>query len=112
MDKFFTHTPPPPVPMDLKFLQAWICFMIVFFSEYKKKSIEDFGLTEQEKSMYAVWRFPVSNYHINMFMRLNDDRYLLADDYDDAVFKMTNGSRKGRNYYAFFSKLSTSRGSG
>ena len=57
--------------------------------------------------MYAVWNFPVSNFHINMFMKLNEDRYIVIDhhDYDDAVFRMENGTKKGRNYFAFFSKL-------
>ena len=75
------------------------------FSEYKKISILDQKLTEKQRSMYAVWNFPVDNFHTKMFERLKDGKYILAEDYDDAVFRMVNGTRKERNYYAFFSKF-------
>ena len=55
--------------------------------------------------MYAVWNFPVDNFHVKMYDGLIDGKFILPDDYDDAVFKMVNGTRKARSYYAFFSKI-------
>ena len=75
------------------------------FREYKKLSILDFDRTEKQKSMYAVWNFPVDNFHTKMYDKLTEGRYILPDDYADAVFKMVNGTRKERNYFAFFSKI-------
>ena len=55
--------------------------------------------------MYATWDFPVENFHTKFYEKLQSGKYILADDYEDAVFKMVNGTRKARDYYAFFSKI-------
>ena len=77
----------------------------VVFREHKKIAIHDNKLTEKQRSMYATWDFPVENFHTKFYEKLQSGKYILADDYEDAVFKMVNGTRKGRNYYAFFSKI-------
>ena len=75
------------------------------FSAYKQLSILDNNLTEKQRSMYAVWDFPVDNFHTKQFPKYEEGKYILPDDYTDAVFKMVNGTRKQRDYYAFFSKI-------
>ena len=65
-------------------------------------SIDNHKLTEKERSMFATWDFPVSNFRAKMARDLPDLN--IPEDYDDAVLKMASGTRKGQNYFAFLSK--------
>ena len=77
----------------------------MFCSEWKALSLNP-RITESERTKLATWHYPVPSTFTKIYKSINEnENYVYPADMDEVVFKVTNGSRKGQNQFAFLGKI-------
>ena len=75
------------------------------FSEWKAMVLNS-SITEAERTKLATWTYPVSSVFTNIFTNVNGNKdFVYPADMDEVVFKVTNGSRKAKNQFAFIGMI-------
>ena len=63
-------------------------------------------ITEKERSKLAAWAYPVSSTFTYIHKDMNENaNYVYPADMDEVVFKVTNGTRKAKDQFAFLGKI-------
>ena len=66
----------------------------------------DSVIPESERSMFATWTYPVSSTFTHIYSDENlKETFVYPADMDEVVFKVTNGTRKALNQFAFLGKI-------